>query len=162
MSELVEPTTDAAKTCRTCHILRPVEQFYRDSKSRDGLKSQCKDCDREQEKGRLKRKHNFSQEAFDELLAKLHGKCPLARKPFDNNGYRAHRDHDHASGAIRGIISSSANSVLGFAGDDPAMLRRAANYVIAAQIYSQGLITPFLSMPEWILKYLAIVEASNE
>jgi hypothetical protein len=38
-------------------------------------------------------------------------------------------DHDHKTGVIRGLICRGCNSLLGTAGDDPALLRRAAEYL---------------------------------
>lgn len=34
------------KLCRSCHIFKPVEQFYRDKNRLDGRWVYCKDCDR--------------------------------------------------------------------------------------------------------------------
>lgn len=32
------------KTCARCNTQKPVEQFHRDSKNKDGLASSCKEC----------------------------------------------------------------------------------------------------------------------
>ncbi len=33
------------KQCSKCHQSKPIESFRKQSKSRDGLKSYCKECD---------------------------------------------------------------------------------------------------------------------
>jgi hypothetical protein len=38
-------------------------------------------------------------------------------------------DHDHATGRIRGVLCWPHNVLLGYAADDPAILRRAATYL---------------------------------
>jgi hypothetical protein len=40
-----------------------------------------------------------------------------------------HLDHDHAGGHLRGLLCLSCNQALGHFRDDPALLRRAAEYV---------------------------------
>jgi hypothetical protein len=36
---------DGLKQCRRCQDLKPVSEFYRDTRNTDGLKSYCKPCD---------------------------------------------------------------------------------------------------------------------
>jgi hypothetical protein len=163
VNELLEPATDpVVKVCRSCNISRPIEQFYKDASAKDGHKSSCKDCCDAQNKRQKRKYTNFNQQNYDELFIKLRGQCPVSRRPFDENGAKAHLDHDHQSEAVRGIIAANVNAVLGFAQDDPATLRRATNYLLGAQIYSLGLVTPFLSMPEFILKFLQIMEGDQQ
>jgi hypothetical protein len=40
-----------------------------------------------------------------------------------------HIDHDHATGAVRGVLCGGCNTGMGQLGDDPVALRRAADYV---------------------------------
>lgn len=45
-----------------------------------------------------------------------------------------HIDHDHATGAVRGMLCSGCNSGMGRLGDDPTSLRRAADYLLGELI----------------------------
>lgn len=40
-------------------------------------------------------------------------------------------DHDHASGAVRGLLCSACNTGMGLLGDNPNLLRIAAQYLEA-------------------------------
>jgi hypothetical protein len=32
------------KTCSKCGVAKPIAEFYKDAKNRDGLQSRCKEC----------------------------------------------------------------------------------------------------------------------
>jgi len=36
----------AHKTCTRCHKSKPLDEFYKDTRAKDGLRSECKDCAR--------------------------------------------------------------------------------------------------------------------
>jgi hypothetical protein len=46
-----------------------------------------------------------------------------------NPNISLHVDHDHETGAIRGLTCFRCNQALGAFGDDPTVLRRAAAYL---------------------------------
>nr|WP_284290868.1 ubiquitin-like protein Pup [Angustibacter aerolatus] len=54
------------------------------------------------------------------------GTCPICRRSL---GERPHVDHDHVSGAVRGLLCFTCNAGLGNFADDVARLRRAIEYV---------------------------------
>lgn len=37
-------TMDAMKTCRICHVLKPLSAFYKNKSTNDGYQNKCKDC----------------------------------------------------------------------------------------------------------------------
>lgn len=69
---------------------------------------------------------------YDARLAVQGGVCALcfAAKPGGRGSF--HVDHDHVTGTIRGILCHGCNTALGLLKDDPALLRRAAEYVEAS------------------------------
>jgi hypothetical protein len=62
------------------------------------------------------------------------GGCAICgRTPDDAPGRwsRLNIDHDHKTGKVRGVLCHGCNSGIGHLQDDPALLRRAAEYVEA-------------------------------
>lgn len=68
-------------------------------------------------------------EGYEALLAVQGGVCPICL--FPPKIRRLDTDHDHATGRIRGLLTHRCNQGLQCFGDDPARLRRAADYLEA-------------------------------
>ena len=84
----------------------------------------------------LKNRYGISVEDYDaRRLAQLSGCAicgrtePVGRVSQHGDGYWLHVDHDHKTGAIRGLLCGECNTVLGKMNDDPALLRKAADYL---------------------------------
>lgn len=54
------------------------------------------------------------------------GKCAACRRQSTS---RLHRDHDHATGKLRGLLCRSCNLAAGIMSDDPGSIRRLARYL---------------------------------
>lgn len=71
---------------------------------------------------------------YGEFLGRVHeqeNRCPICDRGFtDEKRLSPCVDHDHRSGTTRGIICSSCNSALGFAGDSIETLRRMIEYLM--------------------------------
>ena len=76
----------------------------------------------------LKRKYGVTPEWYDEVLAAQGGGCDICGKP-PRDDISLHVDHDHESGALRGLLCFSCNNLLGDVRDDGALLSRAAAYL---------------------------------
>lgn len=74
-------------------------------------------------------------ELYQKLLVEQLGLCAICgvasgSERSNNNGYKSLAvDHDHSTGAVRGLLCSSCNKAVGFLMDNPKLLRRAADYV---------------------------------
>jgi Recombination endonuclease VII len=84
--------------------------------------------------GHLRRRYGITQADYDAKLAEQGGGCALCGvrpEELAKGRYRTwlHVDHDHESGRVRGLLCPDHNLLLGRWGDDPAMLRRAADYI---------------------------------
>jgi hypothetical protein len=79
-------------------------------------------------KSHLKRNYGITIEQYDAMLAEQGGGCGICQRS-PRTDIALHVDHDHATGAIRGILCFRCNNALGDFDDDPMMLRRALFYV---------------------------------
>lgn len=80
---------------------------------------------------RLFRKFGITRDRWETMFAAQGGACACCRKSL-GTGFRACVDHDHATGAIRGIICFDCNTSIGKLGDDVDGLTRALVYVSGA------------------------------
>ncbi len=142
----VTNVVDSSKRCSKCKTLQSVSNFHRRSHG-DGYQSVCKRCSvesvREYFKTNPKKKEILGWTQSDARLAKAYGidgedwarayeaqegKCLgcLNKLLHDRT---THVDHDHSTGAARGLLCTGCNNALGCARDDPSTLRRLAGYL---------------------------------
>lgn len=76
------------------------------------------------------KRYGLSLEAFRVMLAAQCGACAICRTTFSK---RPCVDHDHATGAVRGLLCGPCNTILGFAKDNTELLLSAAGYVASAR-----------------------------
>jgi hypothetical protein len=137
------------KKCAKCKAtkLRACD-FHRSARAADGLRSRCKECEGEDQRIRvannpaaraassrayaLKSRYDISVSEYDRLLALQGGKCAICGRPPGR--VRLAVDHDHKSGAVRGLLCGRApkrncNQGLGYFSDSPERLRAAADYL---------------------------------
>lgn len=80
------------------------------------------------------RLYGITIEAYTDLLAEQGGVCAICHQPettLTRRGFpRAmHVDHDHTTGAVRGLLCARCNAGIGMFGDDPARLGTAIEYL---------------------------------
>ena len=76
----------------------------------------------------LRRRYGLTIGQYDEMLERQRGVCGICHaRPM---GRRLNVDHNHRTGAIRGLIRHRCNRGLQFFADDSARLTRAASYVL--------------------------------
>ena len=72
-------------------------------------------------------RYGLTPESYQRLVNGQHGLCAICGA--DPAGKRLCVDHDHSTGAVRGLLCKHCNYVLGHAKDSPANLRAAADYL---------------------------------
>jgi hypothetical protein len=77
----------------------------------------------------LKWKYGITLDDERAMLAVQGGCCAICRKADLPDGQRWHVDHDHETGAVRGLLCRACNLLLGHAGDDPTVLAAAITYL---------------------------------
>lgn len=70
------------------------------------------------------RRYGLTTDQFREIESVQAGLCMICRRP-----QRLSVDHDHCSGKVRGLLCQPCNLGIGTFGDDPKLLRAAAEYL---------------------------------
>lgn len=73
------------------------------------------------------RKYDLSLEDYGLLFVKQRGACAICRITPESKPLVV--DHDHATGAVRGLLCSTCNSAIGLLKDDPEVIVQAALYL---------------------------------
>lgn len=136
------------KTCRVCEEALPVEHYHNKQHGKYGKDSICKVCSKKKtyayrqsemsvlskytiaRKSRLKSKYGLTLEDYEKLFEAQNGVCAICEKREQQNKLLA-VDHNHRTGAIRGLLCSLCNTAIGKLGDDPDLVKRALDYLVA-------------------------------
>lgn len=148
--------TDNVKTCNACGEIKPLTEFHKAKGTTDGLRKQCRACVhtrwkdwyeksgreaqqrnagrnaiyRKTEKGQIaelrKRlsKYNLNEQQYADLWFRSKGVCEIC---LNRPGTQI--DHDHDTGAIRGLLCGPCNRGLGIFLDSTALLQQAVRYL---------------------------------
>lgn len=104
----------------------------------------------ERERWHTRRKfssHGLTQESYGVILDAQGGACAICRDP--TRGMQIDHDHSCCDGpfscgrCVRGLLCGGCNKALGGFNDDPALLRRAANYL---ESFSTGVRQPITAI----------------
>ncbi len=126
------------KVCVVCKTMKSLEKFSPNSGYRKGVFSRCKACERvrgvERYSPDARRKRALAQYGLDEdlysgLLETQGGKCAICGSLEGRSGLDLFVDHDHDTGAIRGLLCGNCNTGIGMLGDDPDRLETATAYL---------------------------------
>jgi hypothetical protein len=145
------------KTCSRCDLPKSFDDFYDNSKAKDGKSYWCKDCALDDAKERYKRKTEADPEFprrrylkyliptekrravrreyvygttpsdVEGLIAKQGGVCAVCGRPIEKG--KEVIDHNHDTGKVRGVLHHRCNMVLGFLYESADLCRRAAEYL---------------------------------
>jgi Recombination endonuclease VII len=157
--------TDTEKWCPDCVAMLPHASFYKNAANKsDGLAPYCKKHfddrrrakllaspkqqaakkirdqryrDRHQTRINIKHKcwtHGLTPEQYKQMYDEQNGLCAFSGclNPAEDI------DHDHETMIVRKLICHKHNMALGLFGDDPKMLREAADYVESFKVNANG------------------------
>jgi hypothetical protein len=112
------------KQCSKCKEVKSVSEFHKNRKIKSGYASACKPCVASYTKefyhnnlehhklkaraGNLKRKYGLTNEEYDALFLFQGGVCFICKRACPT-GRRLAVDHDHDTGAIRGLLCTMCN-----------------------------------------------------
>jgi hypothetical protein len=124
------------KRCADCKELKPYSEFPPSKKAKDGCHSYCKVCNnrRSQESRKrlhggsrhyhLKHRYGIGADDFDRMVLEQGRRCAICGRADPE-----HVDHDHETGAVRGILCFNCNGGLGQFKDDLDALLAATTYL---------------------------------
>jgi hypothetical protein len=76
----------------------------------------------------LKSRYGVTCAQYEQMLEEHGGVCAICAGT-NPSGQRLSVDHDHATGAVRGLLCHACNAGIGKLRDDPVLLRAGANYL---------------------------------
>lgn len=118
------------KKCSVCKATLPADHFYRNYARDDNLDWSCKACNR-------LHKYNILPGDYWRMLESQGGVCAICKRDCARRGPQSLAvDHDHISGAVRGLLCEACNMGIGKFGDNPDFLRAAADYIAASLVRS--------------------------
>ena len=138
---------DTLRCCR-CREYKSFDQFDKRPGTKLGITTLCQECRRayinqrtQNEPEHVKqhrrfsakaRRYGMSPEDHARMEQEQGGRCLIcATIPTNKHGLVV--DHDHATGAIRGLLCSDCNRGLGGFKDNEVVLQRAINYINEAR-----------------------------
>ena len=143
------------KTCKSCEQSKPLSEFNKAKGNKDGLTSKCKSCihdawkvwyennptaksrnaqanarfrgtDRGKAVELRKRlaRYNLSEDEFQGLWSRSGGMCEVGCGEVATD-----IDHNHETGAVRGLLCAPHNKALGIFQDSTVLLQNAIAYL---------------------------------
>lgn len=75
---------------------------------------------------RTRKKYGIGELEFTEMYRSQNGMCAICHKRE-----ATHVDHNHKTGAVRGLLCNSCNAGMGNFKDDPEVMKEAINYLLS-------------------------------
>lgn len=144
------PKADASgkKICTTCQETKPLTDYYKNNRRRDGYNTQCKSCldaykaswvkndevniKNKRENSRLLKRYGISSDDYMKLLKDQDYTCAICNctpEQGRGNTNRLSVDHCHETGKVRGLLCQKCNTGLGLLGDNKEGLQKALDYL---------------------------------
>lgn len=142
LNEDVGDLETGSRVCRHCLQRKSMAEFNRVERGRYRQRV-CKPCVQkrvgrnrdanpsrhaaQRRKWWLKERYGLTPAEFEAMLVDQEGRCRLCMERLTKVTVRI--DHDHQTGAVRGLLCHNCNLGLGYFRDDPHALDRAAAYL---------------------------------
>ncbi len=139
--------------CTNCKETKTIDKFTRDSRSKYGFRTRCKEClksqskkiaetDREKSRdssrrGHIKKKYNLTLEEYQQKLIDQEYQCYICKDSIslkwmnfsEEKTKDAHLDHNHSTGKIRKFLCYRCNIGIGYLREDIGILKSAIDYL---------------------------------
>ena len=134
--------------CSKCDEEKPINNFSKSARNKDGYLNQCKSCiniinkkwykkkggysyiagHRGYLNARLKYKYGITIDDYDELLKLQRNVCAICGKK-EKQKRPLGVDHNHKTKRVRGLLCHKCNVLLGLCGEDTDILVSAISYL---------------------------------
>ena len=132
------------KYCPACKKDKPIDEFYKRKRNKNGYADYCKLCEHDYKKNRyatnskyrfkiinngLKCNHNITPEEYILIYNAQEGKCAICGKSQSILKSALCIDHDHITGKFRGLLCTKCNIAVGNFDDSIINLKSAISYI---------------------------------
>lgn len=120
----------ARDRCRPCYYRwRCEDPGYRERRRASNRRSKAKNENQQtRRRSYLRQLYGLSVEEFDAIVVSQSGVCAICPTPVGHTR-DTHVDHDHTTGAVRGLLCRRCNRALGLLKDDERWLKSAIRYL---------------------------------
>ncbi len=113
------------KRCKRCKKRKSLLLFHRDG---DGYTAICKTCkNRQNQRSARIRRYGLADAEFAQLRQEANGKCMLCGKKPAGNKNNLEIDHNHTTGAVRGLLCHRCNMFVYAVNESPEHARLLAD-----------------------------------
>lgn len=143
------------KLCNKCKVIKPLIDFGKERRTKDGLTYYCKQClavyvkqyainhkqarkDRDKvhtERNTLRNRNTFlykkygiTNKDYEEMFLSQNGLCKLCNREYTTKNY--HVDHCHTTGRVRGLLCGPCNTALGLVRENEEVLKNMIKYLL--------------------------------
>lgn len=133
------------KRCPDCDETKPLSEFNRKARSKDGRQTYCRAChtlrretweshndgrrEASRRRSRLMRTFGITPEDYDAALVAQGGGCAICGNGPSHGASYLDVDHDHTTGQFRGLLCRPCNLALGKLRDSQVLLAIAIAYL---------------------------------
>ena len=147
------------KVCSLCGLTKPLTDFYKETRVKDGRAKRCKLChckitekyrkenpelyrkastkhwnglDNKKKHANWLKRYGLTHEKYIEMLEQQNGCCKICTKEC-SSGMNLSVDHCHKTGKVRGLLCKKCNSALGMLNDDALLFKAAISYLTSCE-----------------------------
>jgi len=126
------PGSGRKKKMATCHPDRPNKSYGRCQACYSKTPDQATKARFKSRIHRYKKVYGISLVQYEEMLEKQNYGCAICGRKEAKRGtdHPMYVDHNHKDNVVRGLLCHYCNLSIGHFGDDPAILLRAASYLL--------------------------------
>jgi hypothetical protein len=134
------------KQCTKCGVVKPLTEFHKRPETKDGRRTDCKECNQKQKAerwastppevrkaknivSRLKYQYGMTPADYVKKVEEQNNKCFICEQEAGYNDKPLYVDHCHTTGNVRKLLCQHCNSGLGMFRDNPELLSKAADYL---------------------------------